>query len=117
MQLGSVQRSVGRLSPEDDHQIEPEKAFEGELRKIATKGVVRLFNSLQEYQASRKEDGSADLSKVHIKKRGKKLEQASKDTFDNIWSQQRAGKKRKKGAVDVVDGAAAPAVNVMDEFA
>merc|ERR1712039_581899 len=64
-----------------------DKAIELQLRRVATKGVVRLFNTVKEFQMRGfNEDESLRRGKVPIKKRRDKMAESAKDKFEKLWS-------------------------------
>merc|ERR1712150_45470 len=74
------------------------KAFEMQLRKIATQGVVRLFNTVHDFQKETEDSmTSLQMSKVPVQKRVKRLEQASKDTFEQLWAREKKPKGKRSG--------------------
>lgn len=69
------------------------KAFEAQLRKIATQGVVRLFNTLKDFQTDLQNNpNKLKASDVPVSLRSKKLASISKKNFDEKWAK-RAAKK------------------------
>mmetsp|Transcript_36680 Transcript_36680/g.67241 ORF Transcript_36680/g.67241 Transcript_36680/m.67241 type:complete len:205 (-) Transcript_36680:25-639(-) len=70
-----------------------QKAFEAELRSLATKGVVRLFNTVQEFQSRANENETEEKLQIKgtpLDKRGKRIAQRKQDKFQEIWNQKRA---------------------------
>merc|ERR1712048_193142 len=65
--------SLQRKGLKDQGHTKPEiteKTFEMQLRKIATRGVVRLFNAVQEFQRRGEENiDQKQISKVPVKSR------------------------------------------------
>lgn len=59
--------------------------FDETLRKVATRGVVRFFNALQEHRDNDGEERDINISKVPLRKRSKKLDKVSKEAFMKIW--------------------------------
>ncbi|CAK0902373.1 unnamed protein product [Prorocentrum cordatum] len=92
-----------------------QKAFEMNLRKIATQGVVRLFNTVQQYHQRGDADISSQASKVHIKQRGKKMADASREKFQRLWETQ--GQPKAKRRKQSTSGGVAAASGGMDELA
>merc|ERR1719401_1572933 len=101
-----------------------DKAFELQLRRVATKGVVRLFNTVKEFQMRGFNDEEAFRhkgGKVPIKKRRDKMAEAAKDQFEKLWSSREKGDRRvKRRAAPKREGAGGAASGVgsdaMDEF-
>merc|ERR1719401_3030867 len=99
-----------------------DKAFELQLRRVATKGVVRLFNTVKEFQMRGfNEDESLRQGKVPIKKRRDKMVESAKDKFEKLWSSREKGDRRvKRRAAPKREGAGGAASGVgsdaMDEF-
>merc|ERR1712217_347532 len=82
-----------------------QKSFETQLRKVATQGVVRLFNAVRDFQQRGGDEvDSKQVSKVPIKQRGKRLAEALKEKFDQILQQERP-KSRRKVQADVAAAA------------
>jgi len=74
------------------------KGFEMQLRKIATTGVVRLFNTIKEFRmriGDEEEDQQRNLKKVPIRQRSKRAADTAKETFDKAWKEGPSSKKRK----------------------
>merc|ERR1712151_437853 len=90
--------SLDRKGLKDQGHKKPEiteKTFEMQLRKIATQGVVRLFNAVQEFQRRGDENvDSKKLSKVPVRGRARKIQKESKDAFEEIL--QNGPRKRRK---------------------
>merc|ERR1712125_247818 len=62
------------------------KDFEMQLRKIATQGVVRLFNTVQEFQGRNEDEVQRrQVSKLPVKKKGDKMAQQAQESFEAIW--------------------------------
>mmetsp|Transcript_17939 Transcript_17939/g.28256 ORF Transcript_17939/g.28256 Transcript_17939/m.28256 type:complete len:223 (-) Transcript_17939:45-713(-) len=99
------------------------KDVELELRRIATKGVVRLFNTVKEFQ-TRGQDNDAskrEVGKVHIQKRKQKVAQAAQEKFSELWKSRDQGErkaKRRRSGHKGVDGSAAnvDGIAALDEF-
>mmetsp|Transcript_30339 Transcript_30339/g.69807 ORF Transcript_30339/g.69807 Transcript_30339/m.69807 type:complete len:203 (+) Transcript_30339:65-673(+) len=87
-----------------------QKAFEADLRSLATKGVVRLFNTVQEFQSRATENATEEklqMKGTPLDKRGKRIAQRKQDKFQEIW------KKKAKTGTD----AARPTADAgLDEF-
>merc|ERR1712151_986227 len=105
--------SLDRKGLKDQGHKKPEiteKSFEMQLRKIATQGVVRLFNAVQEFQ--RRGDENVDqklISKVPVRGRARKIEKVSKEAFEDIL---RSGPKKKRK----LEGSTRRLGDPMDEF-
>merc|ERR1711972_879507 len=92
-----------------------QKSFETQLRKVATQGVVRLFNAVKDFQQRGADEvDSKQVSKLPIKQRGKRLVEASKEKFDQILQQERRPKSRRTAKAGASPGAPGP--NQIDEF-
>jgi len=84
--------------------------FEMQMRKVATSGVVRLFNTVQEFHKNGDIEIGSKLTKVPIKQRGKRMAEASREKFQQIWEDQGQpkGKRRKAkgsaGAAPLIGG-------------
>lgn len=100
-----------------------QKNFEMQLRKIATQGVVRLFNTLQDYK-SRSEENQKHIkmktSEATLKQRSKRIAQVSQEAFEKQWKQRgpkairlEREAKRKGGT----ENAAAQGLDALEEFA
>merc|ERR1712070_4697 len=75
---------------QDAGHVKPDfndKAFELELRRMATKGVVRLFNTVQDFQSRDHEmDSRHRMGKVNVKRRSKEMAEDAKGAFQQMWS-------------------------------
>jgi len=83
------------------------KAFEMNLRKIATQGVVRLFNTVQQFHSHGDADVSSKVSKVPVKQRGKRMAEASQEKFQKLWDTQGQPKAKRKKTSAAAGAAAA----------
>merc|ERR1719491_1321499 len=73
---------------QDQGHVQPhlsDKEYELNLRRLATKGVVRLFNTVKDFQL-RGQDEDAPRYKMPANRRADKMAEAAKDTFDKMWS-------------------------------
>jgi len=94
--------------------------FDLNLRRIATQGVVSLFNAVREFQSRGLDDEDEknlkkETKKLHIKQRSKHIADASKEKFEKLLnnaSRAKRDKVRRKEEVDPMQG-----VDLMDEFA
>merc|ERR1719291_610982 len=91
------------------------KAFELSLRKTATQGVVRLFNTVQQYHQRGDADISSAAAKVPIKQRGKRMAEASREKFQRLWDTQ--GQPKAKRRKQSSSGGVAATNGGMDELA
>merc|ERR1719277_1625093 len=75
------------------------KAFELGLRRVATQGIVRLFNAVKDYQHRNDEKETAQLaSKASMKKRAQIIADVSKEKFDKLLNRPAEREKRKARA-------------------
>jgi len=86
--------NAGALTKENNAE------FDATLRQVATKGVVRFFNALQEHKDNNEQERDVDIRKVPLRKRATKLERVSKEAFMKIWDRGGNTKKivKNKGA-------------------
>eukprot|EP00929_Paragymnodinium_shiwhaense_P041822 TRINITY_DN21716_c0_g1_i1.p1 TRINITY_DN21716_c0_g1~~TRINITY_DN21716_c0_g1_i1.p1 ORF type:complete len:176 (+),score=77.92 TRINITY_DN21716_c0_g1_i1:74-601(+) len=119
-------QSLAKKAEKDKGHAKPDitqKAFELQLRKVATQGVVTLFNAVKDFQSRGQDtsfDAKAALGKTPIKERGQKMEKAAKQAFSDILEKRKAGeaggdKKKKKGATITVSTATSRPEG-LDEF-
>merc|ERR1719400_2461514 len=71
------------------------KSFEAQLRQVATKGVVRLFNAVRDFQLKGVDDTAQGpaASRLPIKKRSKQIAEDSRKKFEKFWDHRRAKRK------------------------
>merc|ERR1740121_2680716 len=61
------------------------KAFELGLRRVATQGIVRLFNAVKDYQQRNDEQDTAQLAKsASLRKRAQIMADVSKEKFERL---------------------------------
>jgi len=92
------------------------KTFEMQLRKIATQGVVRLFNAVKDFQARSEENlDQREMGKTPVARREKKMEKAQEKKFGELWQKRDPKAKRRRGN-DAADGGPNVAADPMAEF-
>merc|ERR1719491_838718 len=75
------------------------KAFELGLRRVATQGIVRLFNAVKDYQHRNDEKEIAQLaSRAGMKKRAQIMADVSKEKFEKAFDRSADKEKRKEQA-------------------
>merc|ERR1712129_263580 len=63
------------------------KAFELSLRRVATQGIVRLFNAVKDYQQRNEETDTAQLAKsASMRKRAQIMADVSKEKFEKLMN-------------------------------
>lgn len=89
--------------------------FEIQLRKLATQGVVRLFNTVKEFQSGGRHDDDIKkaMSKANVSRRGTKAAKVAKVAFDELW-EKHGSKKRKGGDAKTREGSVG--IDQLDEF-
>eukprot|EP00930_Biecheleria_cincta_P075832 TRINITY_DN63034_c0_g1_i1.p1 TRINITY_DN63034_c0_g1~~TRINITY_DN63034_c0_g1_i1.p1 ORF type:complete len:216 (-),score=69.59 TRINITY_DN63034_c0_g1_i1:65-712(-) len=99
-----------------------QKNFEMHLRKMATQGVVRLFNAVRDYQAHSADDAAEkfELQKLPLNKRGKVIAESKKAKFEQSLNKAKQGRERKakrQGKSAAGSAGAADGHDALDEFA
>merc|ERR1711964_913404 len=78
--------SLQRKELKDQGHAKPDvtkHGFEMELRKIATQGVVRLFNTVQEFQSKHDDEAQRkETSKLPLKKRSPSKQSGRKEVVE-----------------------------------
>lgn len=87
--------------------------FDATLRKVATRGVVRFFNALQEHKDNDGDERDINISKVPLRSRAKKLAKVSEEAFMKIW--ERGGST--SNIIKNKEGAPVGHIDPKDEFA
>jgi len=111
-QQSRVQKDKGYVAPDIT-----KKGFEMQLRKVATEGVVRLFNAVKDFHRRGMNDmEKVELTKLPTKLRAKRQAEKAEGEFKSILEQGPKAKSRRT-ATKQTAGRTGADPNAMDEFA